>query len=75
MITSNRSELRAVTGARKDEADLARRAAGVRQALDIDALLVTLQRGRHELRFVPVAPSMYRPWVQQVFDVSGAGDT
>ena len=74
VITPNRSELRAVTGAWKDEADLARRAAGVRQALDIDALLVTRSEDGMSL-FRPGGTEHVPTVAREVFDVSGAGDT
>ena len=74
LITPNRAELREVVGRWKDEADLARRAAGVRQALDIDALLVT--RSEEGMSLFRASGTGHVPTVaREVFDVSGAGDT
>jgi rfaE bifunctional protein kinase chain/domain len=74
IVTPNRAELREVVGSWQDDADMARRAEGLRRKLGLEALLVT--RGEEGM-------TLYRPGrklhikteAREVFDVSGAGDT
>ncbi|THF57668.1 D-glycero-beta-D-manno-heptose-7-phosphate kinase [Pseudothauera rhizosphaerae] len=75
MLTPNMTEFEAVVGHCADEATLRARGEALRDALDIDALLVTrsergmtlLQRGQ--------APLDLPTRARDVFDVTGAGDT
>ena len=74
IVTPNRSELCEVVGRWKSEDELTAKAQALREALDLQALLVTLGedgmtlyesgRVRHE-----------KARAREVFDVSGAGDT
>ena len=74
LLTPNRSEFRQVVGRWKDEADLARRAELLRLELDLEALLVT--RSEEGMSLFSSAGAMHEPTqAQEVYDVSGAGDT
>lgn len=75
LLTPNQSEFEAVAGRVTDDADLAAKGAALRDALDLEALLVTrsekgmclLARGR---------PPLHLPTrAREVYDVTGAGDT
>ena len=74
VITPNRSELREVVGRWKDEAELEKKAQGLRNALDLEALLVT--RSEEGMSLFNATGSVHEKAVaREVFDVSGAGDT
>ena len=74
LLTPNRGEFRQVVGRWKDEADLARRAELLRLELDLEALLVT--RSEEGMSLFSSAGAMHEPTqAQEVYDVSGAGDT
>jgi D-glycero-beta-D-manno-heptose-7-phosphate kinase len=74
LLTPNRSEFRQVVGRWKDETDLARRAEVLRAELDLEALLVT--RSEEGMSLFSRAGAMHEPTrAQEVYDVSGAGDT
>ncbi|MCX9156041.1 D-glycero-beta-D-manno-heptose-7-phosphate kinase [Niveibacterium sp. 24ML] len=74
LLTPNRSELRQVVGKWKDDADLAARAQKLREALSLDALLVTRsEEGMTLFRADGVVHEGTR--AREVYDVSGAGDT
>ena len=74
LLTPNRGEFRKVVGRWKDEADLARRAEVLRSDLKLDALLVT--RSEEGMSLVSNTGAMHEPTqAQEVYDVSGAGDT
>lgn len=74
LITPNRSEFREVAGSWKSEADLADKAAAVRRQFDLDALLVT--RSEEGMSLFDAAGAHHEATrAQEVFDVSGAGDT
>jgi rfaE bifunctional protein kinase chain/domain len=74
VLTPNRSEFREVAGRWKDEADLARRAQKLRADLDLDALIVT--RSEEGMSLFTAQETHHEPTrAQEVFDVSGAGDT
>jgi rfaE bifunctional protein kinase chain/domain len=74
LLTPNRSEFRQVVGRWKDEADLAHRAELLRLELDLEALLVT--RSEEGMSLFSRAGAMHEPTrAQEVYDVSGAGDT
>jgi rfaE bifunctional protein kinase chain/domain len=73
-ITPNRSELEAVTGRWKDEADLTTKAEALRRELGLVALLVTRSEEGMSL-FLEGGPRHEAAQAREVFDVSGAGDT
>ena len=74
MLTPNRSELRQVVGAWRDEADLVERAQGLRRALGIRYLLVT--RSEEGMTLFSDEGALTVPaQAREVYDVSGAGDT
>jgi rfaE bifunctional protein kinase chain/domain len=74
LLTPNRGEFRQVVGRWQDESDLARRAEALRAELDLDALLVT--RSEEGMSLFSSTGAMHEPTrAQEVYDVSGAGDT
>jgi rfaE bifunctional protein kinase chain/domain len=74
LLTPNRSELRQVVGKWRDDADLAERAQKLRRELALDALLVT--RSEEGMTLFRAEGTMHEGTrAQEVFDVSGAGDT
>ena len=74
LLTPNRGEFRQVAGRWKDESDLARLAELLRVELALDALLVT--RSEEGMSLFSSAGAMHEPTrAQEVYDVSGAGDT
>ena len=74
LLTPNRGEFREVVGRWKDEADLATRAEALRKRLKLDALLVT--RSEEGMSLFSISGAMHEPTqAQEVYDVSGAGDT
>lgn len=74
LITPNRSEFRDVAGSWKTEAELADKAAAVRASFQLDALLVTRSEEGMSL-FDADGAHHEATRAQEVFDVSGAGDT
>jgi rfaE bifunctional protein kinase chain/domain len=74
VITPNRSEFREVAGSWKSEAELADKAVAVRASFQLDALLVT--RSEEGMSLFDAAGAHHEATrAQEVFDVSGAGDT
>ncbi len=74
LLTPNRSEFRQVAGRWKTEAELTDKAQAMRRDLDLDALLVT--RSEEGMSLFTGTGSHHIPTVaQEVYDVSGAGDT
>lgn len=74
VITPNRSELRQVVGAWRDEGDLVNRAQNLRTELSLDYLLLT--RSEEGMTLFSDGDTMTVPArAREVFDVSGAGDT
>jgi D-beta-D-heptose 7-phosphate kinase/D-beta-D-heptose 1-phosphate adenosyltransferase len=75
LLTPNQSEFEAVVGRIADDADLVAKGSTLRDALDLEALLITrsekgmclLQRGH--------APVHLPTRAREVYDVTGAGDT
>lgn len=75
VITPNRAEMALAAGAWQGEAELAQRAAAMREALGLQALLVTRAEEGMSL-FDGEAAALHVPaQARQVFDVTGAGDT
>lgn len=74
IITPNRSEMQDAVGRWKDEEDLARRAQQLRRSLQLEALLVTRSEQGMTL-FSDLGRQHTDANAQEVFDVSGAGDT
>jgi D-glycero-beta-D-manno-heptose-7-phosphate kinase len=74
LLTPNRAEFREVAGRWKDEADLERRAQGLRAGLDLEALMVT--RSEEGMSLFTASQSRHEQTrAREVYDVSGAGDT
>jgi len=74
VITPNRSELQQVVGTWHGEADLRERAQRLREALRLEALLVTLGEDGMTL-FDAQGDVHVQAQAREVFDVTGAGDT
>lgn len=74
LITPNLHEFEAVAGPVADDAELARRADALRQQLSVDSLLVTRSEKGMSL-FSPAGQLHLPAQAQEVFDVTGAGDT
>jgi rfaE bifunctional protein kinase chain/domain len=74
VITPNRSELQQVMGAWHSGEELRRKAQQLREALAIDALLVTLGEDGMTL-FDAQGDAHVQAQAREVFDVTGAGDT
>lgn len=74
LITPNRSELMQVVGSWQDEAELERKAQGLRERLGLQALLLTRSEEGMSL-FEPDRVSHVKAQVREVADVTGAGDT
>lgn len=74
VLTPNRAELREVVGRWKDEADLEKRAQRLREALSLQALLLTRSEEGMTL-FTDAGAWSVPAQAREVFDVSGAGDT
>lgn len=74
IITPNRSEMQDAVGRWADEADLERRAQALRGRLELEALLVTRSEQGMTL-FTDQGRQHTDANAQEVFDVSGAGDT
>ncbi|MBL4821708.1 MAG: bifunctional D-glycero-beta-D-manno-heptose-7-phosphate kinase/D-glycero-beta-D-manno-heptose 1-phosphate adenylyltransferase HldE, partial [Gammaproteobacteria bacterium] len=75
LITPNLSEFEAVVGHCKTESDLVEKGLGLLEQLELQALLIT--RGENGMTLLrPDAPELHLPArAQEVFDVTGAGDT
>jgi len=75
LITPNLTEFEAVAGHATSDDDLVRRAEGLRDRLDLHALLIT--RSEHGMTLVArnAAPLHLPAQALEVFDVTGAGDT
>lgn len=74
IVTPNRSELLDAVGGWSDDEDMDRKAEQLRARLGLDALLLTLSERGIKL-YLP-GKVIYQPArAQEVFDVSGAGDT
>jgi rfaE bifunctional protein kinase chain/domain len=74
VITPNRAELQQVVGAWKDASELCAKAQQLREALKLDALLVTL--GEDGMTLFDAQGELHvEANAREVFDVTGAGDT
>jgi rfaE bifunctional protein kinase chain/domain len=74
ILTPNRSEFREVAGSWKSEEELTQKAQRLRRELALEALLVT--RSEEGMTLYVEGAAFHVPTVaQEVFDVSGAGDT
>ncbi len=74
LLTPNRSEMRQVVGRWLDDVELAAKAAGLREKLHLEALLVT--RSEEGMTLFSATGATHEPAVaREVYDVSGAGDT
>ena len=74
VVTPNRAELAQVIGAWSSEAQLVERAQNLRRELQLDALLLT--RSEEGMSLFSRTGAMHEPTqAQEVYDVSGAGDT
>ncbi|NPC55533.1 D-glycero-beta-D-manno-heptose-7-phosphate kinase [Caenimonas soli] len=74
VITPNRAELQQVVGSWRDTDELRAKAQNLREALKLDALLVTLGEDGMTL-FDAQGDSHVEAQAREVFDVTGAGDT
>jgi rfaE bifunctional protein kinase chain/domain len=74
LLTPNRSEMREVVGRWQDDAELAQKAMRLRDALHLEALLVT--RSEEGMTLFADSGVAHEPALaREVYDVSGAGDT
>ncbi len=74
LLTPNKSEFRQVAGAWKSDMELATKAEKLRTELNLDALLVT--RSEEGMTLYQPGRVTHEPThAQEVYDVSGAGDT
>ena len=74
LLTPNRSEFREVAGRWSSDTELAAKAEALRRELDLEALLVT--RSEEGMTLFRESGVFHVPTVaQEVYDVSGAGDT
>ncbi len=74
VITPNRAEMQQVVGHWRDDDELAQKAQKLRQALRLDAILVTLSEAGMTL-FDAAGALHVDAQAREVFDVTGAGDT
>lgn len=75
LITPNLSEFESAVGPSQNEDELVRKGLQFLKDLELDALLIT--RGEHGMTLIrPDSPELHLPAkAQEVFDVTGAGDT
>ena len=75
LLTPNRSEFEAIVGATSSEEDLLAKAEQLRTDLNLDALLITRSEEGMTLIQKNEAPFTIPAKAQDVYDVTGAGDT
>lgn len=75
ILTPNLSEFEAVVGKCKDEADIVARGMALMAKYDLSALLVTRSENGMTLLQPGVEPFHLATQAQEVYDVTGAGDT
>ncbi|WP_304653906.1 D-glycero-beta-D-manno-heptose-7-phosphate kinase [Neisseria sp. Dent CA1/247] len=74
LLTPNRAELKEVVGSWRNEAELTEKAQNLRRNLDLEALLLT--RSEEGMTLFRSSQIDHQPTrAQEVYDVSGAGDT
>jgi rfaE bifunctional protein kinase chain/domain len=74
LLTPNRSEFKQVAGSWQNDEQLSAKAQALRSQLQLDALLVT--RSEEGMTLYREAGAVHEPTLaQEVYDVSGAGDT
>ena len=75
LITPNLTELEAVVGGSDNEEELVNKGLRLVRELNLEAILIT--RGEHGMTLIrPDSPELHLPArAQEVFDVTGAGDT
>ena len=74
IITPNRAELEQVIGAWRNEDELCTKSQNLREALNLQAILVT--RSEEGMTLFDAQGQLHVPTVaREVFDVTGAGDT
>ncbi|VEE08214.1 DP-heptose synthetase [Neisseria animalis] len=74
LITPNRAELKEVVGSWKNEAELTEKAQSLRRHLELESILLTRSEEGMTL-FGSGEPRHQATRAQEVYDVSGAGDT
>jgi len=74
LLTPNREEMKQAVGGWSSETELERKAQQLRQALELEALLITRSEQGMTI-FTPHARHHVAAQAKEVFDVSGAGDT
>ena len=75
VLTPNLTEFEAVVGPCQDDATLIAKAETLRSALELEAILVTRSEAGMTLIQAGSAPQHFAASAQEVFDVTGAGDT
>ena len=75
VLTPNLTELEAVVGPCQDVATLVEKAEALRSTLELEAVLVTRSEAGMTLIQSGAAPQHFAASAQEVFDVTGAGDT
>ena len=75
VLTPNLTELEAVVGPCQDEATLVEKEEALRSTLELEAVLVTRSEAGMTLIQSGAAPQHFAASAQEVFDVTGAGDT
>ena len=75
ILTPNLAEFEAVVGSGTNEAEIAERGRALREALNLQALVVTLGERGMAVITATDAPLFLPTRARQVFDVTGAGDT
>ena len=75
VLTPNLTELEAVVGPCQDDATLIAKAETLRSSLELEAILVTRSEAGMTLIQTGSAPQHFAASAQEVFDVTGAGDT
>ncbi len=75
LLTPNLAEFEAVVGGCDSDETLVHRAEGLRASLDLDGILVTRSQAGMTLVEAGQPPAHFAASAQEVFDVTGAGDT
>lgn len=75
VLTPNLSEFEAVVGVCKDEAELEQKGEQLRRELELEALLITRSEKGMTLIRENLAPLHLPTRTQEIYDVTGAGDT